>query len=104
MCGSEIILVLCLSHDKDKEWAAHALFPDEKASLEYFALKFRHITADYYSYTIAGLAGIRVDVVRSIINLTTINWVANYMVSYPLHLLPMPLGLLLTRCCRWASR
>lgn len=75
-------------------WAASALFPQGKESLQYYAQEFKKMTADLiteYSYTLHGISGTRIDIVGNVINLLTVRWAADYLVS------PFPPFLMM--CC-----
>lgn len=83
-------------HARDRMWAAHALFPKGRQSLEFYAQAYKRMTEDLlkdYSYTIDGAPGKRVDVVGSVINLVTVRWVANYIMGIPLKTKADPKGL-----------
>lgn len=76
--------MMCFSHARDRAYAAHALFPKGKQSFEFFAQAYKRMTEDLlkdYSYTIDGIPGKRVDIVGSVINLATVRWAADYLVS-----------------------
>lgn len=59
----------------------HALYPD-KATVTSYGEWYKQKTTDLinqYSYTIHGLPGKRVDIVRNVINVAAVHWAANYM-------------------------
>lgn len=65
-------------------WAASALFPQGKESLQYYAQEFKKMTVGLiaeYSYTLHGVSGTRIDIVGNVINLLTVRWAADYLVS-----------------------
>ena len=73
-------------HSRDRAWAAHALFPEGRKSLEYHAQAYRQITLDLikdYTYSIQNIPGKRVDIVGNVINLVAVRWVADYVVRAP---------------------
>lgn len=77
-------MLTTIRHKKDRDWATHALFPNGKASVEAYAVMYKSLTADLIkenSYTINGVPGTRVDIVRSVISLVTVHWVADCIVS-----------------------
>ena len=79
--------VWCDRHDRDKAWAWHALFNDgSKATMDGFVKYYVETTQKMikeWSYTIPNVPGTRVDIVRNVINLVSVHWVADYLVSVP---------------------
>ncbi len=80
-------MLMCLKrHDDDRAFALHALFPDQ-GSIANYTTWYKQKTLDLikqYSYTIDGLPGTRVDVVRNVINVAAVHWAADYLCGIPL--------------------
>lgn len=71
-------------HDKDKAWAWHALFKDgDKATMDGFVAYYKDTVKKLItdkSYKIDGVPGTRVDIIRNVVNLLSVHWVADYLV------------------------
>lgn len=71
-------------HDTDKAWAWHALLNNESGpTLDAFGKAFGAMAKDLiktWSYKIPGVPGTRVDIVRNVVNLVSVHWVADYLV------------------------
>ena len=74
------------THDRDKMWAAKAMFPNGTASLAEFAQIFKDLTGKLIkenSYKIDGVAGMQVDIITNVLNLLTVTWASDYLVRLP---------------------
>lgn len=81
-------------HDTDRAQLLHALFPDQ-ASISNYTAWYKQTTTDLikqYSYTIGGLPGTRVDIVRNVINIAAVHWAADYLCGIPLKTAANPKG------------
>ncbi|KAI0081382.1 heme peroxidase [Panus rudis PR-1116 ss-1] len=82
-------------HDTDRARLLHALFP-EKSSISDYVSWYKQKTIEKIeenSYTIDGVPGTRVDIVRNVINLVSVHWVADYLAGIPLKTKANPKGL-----------
>ena len=81
---SSVLTLLFNSHDRDKMWAAKAMFPNGKSDLERYAQIFRQMTDELIkesSYKVDGIPGTRVDIISNVLNLLTVRWAADYLVG-----------------------
>ncbi|KAJ6585690.1 heme peroxidase [Mycena capillaripes] len=82
-------------HDPDRAQALHALFPTESALSQYRAW-YRDSTAQLIkarSWKYDGIAGNYVDIVKSVINVTSVHWAADRLCGLPLKTADNPSGL-----------
>ncbi|CAL1708758.1 unnamed protein product [Somion occarium] len=82
-------------HETDRGQLLHALFP-EPASLTAYTSWYKEKTIEFvleHSYKIQGVPGTRVDIVRNVINLVSVHWVADWLIGIPLKTKANPKGL-----------
>ncbi|KAI0079537.1 heme peroxidase [Panus rudis PR-1116 ss-1] len=82
-------------HDRYRLKVIHALFND-KPTVDGYVRWYRQKTEELvkeYSYTLDGIPGTRVDIVRNVINLVATHWAASYLMGVPLKTKADPHGL-----------
>ncbi|GJE97837.1 heme peroxidase [Phanerochaete sordida] len=83
-------------HARDAAWAKQALFPNGQQSIEVYAQAYKRIAENLLkssSYTMDGIPGTRVDIVGNVINLISVQFVADHLLGVPLKTKADPKGL-----------
>ncbi|KAJ7340010.1 heme peroxidase, partial [Mycena albidolilacea] len=84
-----------LKHDTDRAWALHTLFPSKSSLAEYRAWYrdsvIKKINERSWKYD--GVPGNYIDIVKSVINATSVHWAADVLCGIPLKTKENPKGL-----------